>query len=359
MNKKLNKSLYRKDLDTFTYWPLLPNFEETKEYKNGFLKLDTGESIFDVPKKILDTLKTLEYKYYPGISDELISLIAKRNKITKENIFLGSGSLNLLDAVIRLFIDPDDEVITCSPTYVMYEYLVQLARGKVIDIPRKNTEIDINAIKNSLTKKTKMIIVDNPSNPFGYTISQKQIRSLLDLQIIVVIDEAYYDFYGKTAIPLLKNYPNLIVLRTFSKAMGVAGMRLAYAITSEQIRESLVKIKIPYQVTVASQFIGKELLKDKAIIKQTAALIDGREYLLKNIRKISYLDVYPSQGAYIVMKSNSPKISANDLYTLFYNNKILIKKMDYPALGNELLRINIVPIPIAKKIIEILQNYEI
>ncbi|HSA83845.1 MAG TPA: aminotransferase class I/II-fold pyridoxal phosphate-dependent enzyme, partial [Patescibacteria group bacterium] len=184
MNKTLNKLLYRKDLDTFMYWPLSTNFDETEEYKNGFLKLDTGENIFDFPKQIWDKLKTLQLKYYPGISDELISLLAKKDKITKENIYLGGGSLNLVDAIIRLFIDPGDEVITCSPTYVMYEYFVQLARGKTIDVPRKDTEIDIKAIKNSLTSKTKMIILDNPTNPFGYTISQEQIRSLLNLQII-------------------------------------------------------------------------------------------------------------------------------------------------------------------------------
>jgi len=357
---EINK-FYRKDIENFFYWTLFDEYTDSKEYKNGFLKLDIGESTYDLPKSIWQGLKNLPVKYYPGISEELTQLIAKKDKVKTDQIFLGNGSKDNIVLINRLFLDPGDKAIICSPTYPLYAYFIELDRSKVIDVPRRVCDygIDIPAIKKAINNRTKYIMLDNPNNPFGSLITKKELKEILDLGIITVVDEAYYEMCGVSAVDLLPQYPNLIVLRTFSKIYALAGLRLGYSISSVEIRDMLVRVKTPHQITVVSQYIAKELMKKIDINKRAKDLIDGREYMIEELKKLSYLKVFDSQGAYVVTKIINKSVKADNLYQYCYDNKLLIKKMDFPTMGSDFIRFNVVPKDMAQKVVEILKKYEV
>lgn len=352
------KNLCRSDIDRFYPWPVLEDYLETNEYKNNFIKLDTGESSYDIDPKIINGLRNLSVKYYPGVTQELLELIAKKDGVQTNQLFLGNGSKDNLMMVNRLFLNPGDSVITLSPTYPLYSYFVELDRGTVIDVPRINmTELDLPAITRAITPTTKVIIIDNPSNPFGYVVPKNVLREVLDLGLITVVDEAYYEFCGKTAVNLLADYPNLIVVRTFSKLYGLAGLRLGYSISSPEIFDLFVRIKVPHQVTVFSQYIAKEVMKTLDAGARLKDLLAGRDCLLAGLRSLSYLETYDSRGAYVVAKVNDAMTTINPLYDYCYQNKILFKKMDFPSMAGSYIRFNVPPLTEAEQVIAILKKY--
>jgi len=343
--------LYRKDLNNFQYWPLEPSFFEAKE--KDFLKLDTGESVFDVPQDILEKLKKVRPNFYPGIYQRLLTNIEKKFDIKQENIFFGNGTLDVIETIVRTFLDPGDEAICFPPTYVMYFFFIKNARSKMITIPKEDLfTIDTNKLKEKITSQTKIIFIDNPSNPFGSVTLEKQIIEILELGKIVILDEAYFEFCNITGKHLINKYPNLIILRTFSKIMGIAGLRLGMSICHPEIQKNLVRMRTPHQVNIFAQFLAAEILENVDIDTRIKKLTEGRNFLLSELKKFNFLEVYDSQGAYIVAKTLSEKYDVEKIYKYFYDNKILIKKMDYPDIQGDFLRINVVPIEIAEKIIE-------
>jgi len=354
------KSFFRKDINNFKLWPLRLNFLESKEYKGNFNKIDMGESVIETsPLSFGKTYSQLKLNYYPGVSQKLINLIAKSNKVTSNKIFIGNGSLALIELLIRLFVDPKDEVAISFPTYPLYEYYTQLARAKPVSFSRENYQkINVQKLKEKITSKTKLIFLDSPSNPFGYLIPKKTIREILDLEIPTVLDEAYVEFSSESSADLINEYQNLIILRTFSKSFGLAGIRLGYTIASQNIISGLVKIKNPEEVNTVAQYLAiKSLGKKNYLIKK---FIEGRDYLIKNLR-IPYLKVFPSNGGYVMIEvlPQSP-LTVSQIVKYFYQNKILIKQMDFAGLSGSFIRLNIVTINLSKKIISIFKKiYEI
>ena len=352
-------AFFRKDIDRFKLWPLRPNFLESKEYKEKFDKIDMGESVIETTPLSFAKNFNPKLNYYPGVSKKLICLLSKLNKVKENQVFIGNGSLALIELLIRLFVDPKDEVVISFPTYPLYEYYTQLARAKSISFLRENyQEINVQRLREKITLKTKLIFLDSPSNPFGYLIPKKIIIEILDLGIPTVIDEAYIEFSDESSVDLIKDYPNLIILRTFSKAFGMAGVRLGYIISSRDIISGLTKIKNPEEVNIVAQYFAIGALGKKNTL--TKKYIGGRNYLLKNLF-IPYLKVYPSSGGYVMIEvlPQSP-LTVSQIVKCFYQNKILIKQMDFPGLSASFIRLNIVTINLSKKIISIFKNiYEI
>ncbi len=138
---------------------------------------------------------------------------------------VGNGGDELIDLLLRIFMGPGENIIIPVPTFGMYAFSAEVCGGEAVAVPRdENFEIDVEAIKLAITPQTKAIFFPSPNNPTGNVASDAQIRSLLDTGLIVCVDEAYYEFYGRTVIPMIEEYPNLIVLRTFSKWAGLAGL---------------------------------------------------------------------------------------------------------------------------------------
>jgi histidinol-phosphate aminotransferase len=223
-------------------------------------------------------------------------------------------------------------VINCTPTFGIYSFSTKLCNGVLVEIPRDEAfNIDIAKVKAAITNITKLIFVTNPNNPTGNLTPQKDIIELLETGVPVVVDEAYYEFSHQTIVPLLGKYENLIILRTFSKWAGLAGLRVGYGIFPEAIADFILRIKIPYNVNVAAIVAVGESLKDADyLMASVQKLIDERQRLFTRLQKISWLTVYPSQSNFILCRVKN--IDAKELHKQLQMKGILVRYFDQPRI---------------------------
>ena len=201
--------------------------------------------------------------YPDDVQTELRELLAGYTGISAERIVASGGSNQLIDLIIRLFIGLGDEVINLVPTFDIYRFSTQIHGGTLIEVPRdENFAVNVNAVKAAISKQSKLIFLANPNSPTGNITPQRDILEILDTGLPVVVDEAYYEFSEETVAPLVSQYENLMVLRTFSKWAGLAGLRIGYGIFPSRIADYLLKIKMPYSVNVAALVAVRESLKD-------------------------------------------------------------------------------------------------
>ena len=246
-------------------------------------------------------------RYPDPFKRKLKRVLAKVKGVLDYEILFGNGSDEVLDLIFRTFCEPGhDEVILLPPTYGMYGVLAQLNRVKVVDVPLdENFELDLAAIMSSVNEKTKLIIVCSPNNPSGNAIPLLQIQSLLDqFSGLVVVDEAYVDFSeGGTALDLLEKYPRLIICQTFSKAYGLAGIRLGIGFAHSTIIEFFNKIKPPYNVNVLTQKKALAALNVNDVVeRQVRALIVERQKMEEELLSFRFVKkIYPSDANFLLV----------------------------------------------------------
>ena len=246
----------------------------------------------------------------------------------------GSGSNQLIDLVLRLFIDKGDEVINCVPTFGLYRFSTELCGGTLVEVPRdEDFAVNVAAVKAAISKKTKIIVLANPNNPTGTIIPRQDILEILDTGLPVLIDEAYYEFSGQTVAPLVSQYENLMVLRTFSKWTGLAGLRVGYGLFPPKIADYLLRIKIPYNVNVAALVAVQESLKDIDYLMGTVkAIIAERGRLFEELEKIEWLEPIPSQANFILC--SVLRGEAKELHQKLQDRGILVRYFGQPLLRN-------------------------
>jgi histidinol-phosphate aminotransferase len=310
--------------------------------KDKVIKLDGNENPYGCSPRVKRALA--DYAYYHIYPDpeqrELRKALEKYTGISSENILAGSGSDELIDLVLRLFIQPGDKVINCPPTFGMYPFSTDVCGGKVVNIPRKSDfSIDTAAIKKAIDNKVKVIFIASPNNPSGNVTPEPAILELLNNAAAVVIDEAYFEFSGMTVAPLVTKHPNLIVLRTFSKWAGLAGLRVGYGIFPANLAEYLMKIKQPYNVNAAAQVAALESLKDISYLRGTVkAIVAERDRLMSQLNHFDWLKVYPSQSNFILCRVVSGEAKA--VYQGLQKKGIFIRYFDTPLL-KDCLRISV------------------
>ena len=298
------------------------------------VKIDANENPYGCSPRVGKALAHYpQFNIYPDDGQEkLRQLLAGYAGVDAKYIVAGNGSNQLIDLLVRLLINPGDEIINCTPTFGIYSFSAKLCNATLVEIPRdENFNIDITKVKAAITKKTKLIFVTNPNNPTGNLTPQKDIIELLETGAPIVVDEAYYEFSRQTIMPLIGKYENLIVLRTFSKWAGLAGLRVGYGIFPEAIADFILRIKIPYNVNVAAQVAVAESLKDiDYLMASVQRLIDERQRLYTQLQKISWLTVYPSQSNFILcrIKNND----ARDLHKKLQMKGILVRYFDQPRI---------------------------
>jgi histidinol-phosphate aminotransferase len=261
--------------------------------------------------------------------------------LSQEHIVCGSGSDELIDLVLRLFLEPGDRVINCPPTFGMYPFSTNVCGGKIIDIPRReeNFAVDIAGIKRALDGKTKVIFIASPNNPTGNTITEQEITELLDTRKIVVVDEAYSEFSNLTLANIVTGHSNLIVLRTFSKWAGLAGLRIGYGVFPTEIADYLMKIKQPYNVNSAAQVAALTSLLDINYLRNNVAkIVAERERLFTKLKELDWLSPYPSRGNFIFC--SVLKESAKEIWRQLQRKGIFVRYFDSPRL-KDCLRISV------------------
>jgi histidinol-phosphate aminotransferase len=280
-----------------------PDLLKDKMPEIEIAKLNGNENQYGCSPKVSQVLA--QYKYFNTYPDytqkELRKSIAEYTGTVPENIVVTAGADQLLDVLTRLFIDTGDEVINCTPSYEPYRLYSQLMGGKVVEAPRDEYfNVNVDLVFKAITKKTKLIILCTPNNPTGNIIPEKDILKVADTGIPVVVDEAYYEFSGLTILPWLSKYPNIMIMRTFSKWAGMAGFRLGYGIMAPELVNYLYTIKPPFSVSGPAVIASKASMEDKNyLLEMVKKITVERDRVLKELSKLHSVKAYPSKGNFV------------------------------------------------------------
>ncbi|MBM2831701.1 MAG: histidinol-phosphate aminotransferase, partial [Dehalococcoidia bacterium] len=327
------------------YTPILPADILSERFgvpEERVIKLDGNENPYGCSPRVKEALQCYaHYNIYPDPEQRVFrAALAGYVGMGEDYLIGGAGSDELIDLVLRLFLEPGDRVIDCPPTFGMYHFCTEICGGKTVDIRRRGDfSIDAGAVKKAVDSRTKVIFVTSPNNPSGNITAEKDILDLLETGVVVVVDEAYYEFSGVTVAPLVARHDNLIVLRSFSKWAGLAGLRVGYGIFSPRLVPYLMKIKQPYNINAAAQVAVLESLKDidnlRAVVRK---LIAERGRLFEKLSELAFLKPYPSQANFILCSVAGDR--AHKIYEALQKAGIFIRYFDTPLL-KDCIRISI------------------
>ncbi len=320
-----------------------PNIKTLKPYSSARDEFNAELELMTLLDANENPFKTNVNRYPDPQQREVKTILGLEKDITPECILLGNGSDEILDLIFRAFCNPGiDNIITVPPTYGMYKVL-----AGINDIENREVLLDTNfnirtkAILDTVDTQTKLIFICSPNNPTGNSIAVENITFLLEnYSGIVVIDEAYIDFTREESwITKLRSYPNLIVTQTFSKAYGMAGIRLGMCFASCKIIEVLHKIKPPYNVNELTQQKALHRLQDMDVIQKEVTLImEEREQLIKVLKSIPYIEkVYPTEANFILVKVDN----VTRRYTALLKKGIVVRKRDTQPLCEGTLRFTV------------------
>lgn len=283
------------------------------------IKLSANENYYgcspSVKKSIEENANSISI--YPDYQQlPLKEKISGKWNVSVSQIMLGVGTVGIIDAIIRLLVKSDEEIITFERSFVAYGQLANLYNKKIHFAPLNNFSCDTTAIFSLINEKTKVIFIANPNNPTGTIISKQILEDLLQKvpkSIYVVIDEAYLEYVTDTSFPntieLLPQYENLIILRGFSKIYGLAGARIGYGIANEKIASMIEGFRLPFSINTLSSKAAKAALEDQKFVNECCEKNKiEREFLYTEIKKLGYL-VIPSHGnfLFVYFESNVEK----------------------------------------------------
>lgn len=270
--------------------------------------------------------------------------IAKIKGVDTENIFLGNGSDEVIDVLVRIFCEPRvDNIITLPPTYGMYQVSADTADVSVKTINlTPDFQPNVEEILRGADEHSKILFICSPNNPTANNIESAKILNLLNaFKGIVVVDEAYIDFSAQqSCIDWIQTFPNLVVTQTFSKAWGMAGIRLGMAFGSKEVIDLMNKVKPPYNVNELTQRAALDLLKNKAAKKDTNVkeILAEREKMAAILRGYDFIDeVYPSDANFLLVKMPRP----NEMYQWFLAHGIVVRNRNNVVLCEGCLRITV------------------
>lgn len=302
---------------------------------------------FDAEKIFLDANENPfenGFNRYPDpLQRKLKRTLADIKQVKSEQILLGNGSDEVLDLIFRTFCEPgEEEVLILPPTYGMYSVLAKLNNIIVKEVPlNKNFEIEIDSVLEAVNQKTKIIFICSPNNPSGNAIPLDQIEQLLDrFKGILVVDEAYIDFSEqKSALSILDQYPQLLVCQTFSKAYGLAGIRLGMCYANPLIIDYFNKIKPPYNVNSLTQSRAlAQLETSESIQNQVISLISERKKLEQELKQFDFISkIYPSDANFLLVVVDD----ANKRYDQFLDAGVVLRNRSRLQGCNNALRVTV------------------
>ena len=267
------------------------------------IKLNGNENPYGGSERAVEAVANTPLHVYPDPMQRRIrAALAEYTGMDEEYIVAGAGSDELIDLLFRLFISPGDRILDFDPTFAMYGFCARVAGGEIQMVPRDELfEIDLVATRAAITPNTKIIFVSSPNNPTGNLASEDQIGALLETGLIVVVDEAYYEFSRQTSACLVPDHENLVVLRTMSKWAGLAGLRIGYGIMSPGIVRHIIDIKSPYNVNVAAEAALVASIEDApGLLEKVDLIVEERDRMYALLQEIPGVTPWPSFGNYML-----------------------------------------------------------
>lgn len=321
------------------------NIKNLKPYSSARSEFSGTAKVFlDANENSFGSPLTKWYNRYPDpLQWELKKRIADIKKVDAENILLGNGSDECIDLLIRAFCEPGkDNIIICPPTYGMYEVYAHINDVPLKEVPLMvNYQLNIEGLEAAINKETKLIFLCSPNNPTGNSLEREDIEIVLNnFNGIVVVDEAYINFSRhRSFLAELKEYPNLVVMQTFSKAWGLAALRLGMSFASKDIIGILNKIKPPYNINQATQELALKALDNlddvNNMIRET---VQERDVLVKEMMQFPFVQkIYPSDANFILVKMEN----ATAIYEFLKAKGIIVRNRSQVILCEDSLRITV------------------
>ncbi len=294
------------------------SIEEVKrEYGlSKIVKLASNENPFGCSKRVTDTLASLntQYALYPdGAAFELREKVAAHLHVKAEQLLFGSGLDEVIQMISRALLHKGTNVVMANPTFSQYYHHAVIEGAEVREVPLKEGIHDLDAMLTKIDEKTQIVWICNPNNPTGTYVEKQKLLSFLEAvpkSVLVIMDEAYYEYAGAEdypqTLPLLEKYGNLMVLRTFSKAYGLAAFRIGYAVGNEKLIQQLEVARLPFNTSTVAQAVASVAIEDQAFlqecVKQNAEGLN-QYYMFCEEYGVFY---YPSQTNFIFLKLGIP-----------------------------------------------------
>jgi histidinol-phosphate aminotransferase len=302
---------------------------------SDLVKLDANENPYGPSPRVKPALADYSgYHLYPDPDQRALrQLTAAYAGVDASHVILGNGSDEIIDLLCRIYLAPGDEIIDNTPTFGMYRFSTAFCGGRVVEAPRdENWWVDVAAVERAITERTRMIFVATPNNPSGNLEGERTVRALLDTGRIVVLDEAYLEFAGAPSFArLVGQHQNLVVLRTFSKWSGLAGLRVGYGILPQHMLAHLWKVKPPFNVNLAAEVAVRATLADPAHTQRAvAALREERERMIGALGDVEGIHVWPSSSNFVLLRVAAP--GAASLKAFLASRGIAIRAYSHPRL---------------------------
>jgi histidinol-phosphate aminotransferase len=355
--------------DMDSYVPGRSQDEIAKEFglkKEDIIKLGSNENPWGPSPKAIEAIKNElnSINRYPESQlKDLVHLAAEYSGVEDSQVIIGGdGADEIIDVLAKTFIEPGDEFIVPLPSYMYYEYLLKQYGANPV-YARWNLEdnvLDVDSIFEKITPKTKMIFLCSPNNPTGTLIDKRDLIKIIsnNPNILIVIDEAYFEYSEVTNKDLINEYDNVFIIRTLSKVLGLAGMRIGYGLSCEEIIEYMYRIKPVFSLTRLSYVAAVNTFEDKSYIQKSIKDgIESRDYLIDELSKIDSLNVFPSKSNFILIGVKDTGYTAAEITREFMKKGIIVRDCtSFKGLDEYWIRISICTMEENKKFIQIVHE---
>ncbi len=358
------KQLIRKNIANLKpYEPGKPIEELKRELGiKDIIKLASNENpIGPSPKAVKALYRALsEVNRYPdGSSFYLKTKIASKFGVSIKNVIVGSGSDDLIDIITKTFLEETDEVLISEPAFLEYSILSMARGSRIKKIPIKNFRYDINAILRAIGKNTKVIFIGNPDNPTGAYFTKVMLADFIKRcpgGVIVVFDEAYRELVDKKdySDPFMYiREKNIIILRTFSKAYGLAGLRIGYGLANEKFIGAMERVRLPFNVNLLAQKAAEAALDDTPYLKKTIKVMEqGKAFLVKSLKSLGF-KIVVSPANFILV--NAGKNKGKQIFKKLLKYGVIVRDMNAYNLP-DYFRVNVGTMNENKRFIEALKK---
>jgi histidinol-phosphate aminotransferase len=297
------------------------------------VKLDGNENPYGPSPRVKEALASFDlYHIYPDPEQRRVRrALADYLGLDSEHIVVGNGSDELLGIIACLFLSPGDAAVNCVPTFGMYDFVCQIGGARVAEVRRREDfSLDLAGVQEAVREGARVVFLASPNNPSGNTVSAAELEAVLATGALVVVDEAYVEFSDGGFVGLVPQQDNLVVLRTFSKWAGLAGLRAGYGAFPKGIAELMLKVKMPYNMNVAAQAAVLASLEDReALQRRVRAIVRERERLLGELAAAPFLRPFPSEANFILCRVRG--VDAREVWRRLRQQGIFVRYFDTPG----------------------------
>ncbi|HEV3312617.1 MAG TPA: histidinol-phosphate transaminase [Chloroflexota bacterium] len=327
---------FRADFETVDVYKVVQTLEALSERfgipVQDWVKLNQNENPYGPAPEAKAAIRDISLNRYPdSASADLREALAEYCGVAAERIVTGNGGDEVIDAIFRLFIDPGDEAINSPPTFGFYPVVSKLNRARLVNVPRDSRFcIDVKGVERAVSNRTKLILVCSPNNPTANLTTESDLVQLLEIGIPVLVDEAYVEFAGTTILPLQERYPHMMVIRTFSKWAGLAGLRVGYGIFSAPLASKVRAIRPAYTVNAAADAAAMASLAHRqGLLRTVEAIRRSRARLVEALGSTTLMRAWPSDTNFVYCTAGAAASIAN-VYEELLKRGILVRLFANP-----------------------------